>query len=101
MAAASNEGESVLHVVPGSYTDPEVVEVLLARNCDANAQNFDGETPLHLAVKLGDQDTASLLLNSGADPNAKTKSGTMPLDLAKKDELKWLLRSHKAKKSSA
>jgi len=98
--AESNDGDGVLHVVPGGYAEPEVVELLLERRASVNAQNFDGETPLHVAAKLGDEELAGVFLCSSADVNSKTKSGCTPLDLAKKDEIRWLLCSHKAKRGS-
>eukprot|EP00931_Biecheleriopsis_adriatica_P051638 TRINITY_DN29980_c0_g1_i1.p1 TRINITY_DN29980_c0_g1~~TRINITY_DN29980_c0_g1_i1.p1 ORF type:complete len:1061 (+),score=260.28 TRINITY_DN29980_c0_g1_i1:313-3183(+) len=98
--ARSNDGESALHVVPGGYAELEVVEVLLAWGCQVDSRDYDGETPLHLAVKLGDAELAGLLLQSGADANAASTAGATPLDFAKKDEVRWLLRSHKARKGT-
>jgi len=98
--ARSNDGESPLHVVPGGYAEFEVVEVLLQWRCDANCKDFDGETPLHVAVKLGDVELADVLLKSGADANAANTAAATPLDFARKDEIRWLLRSHKARKGA-
>ena len=99
-AARSNDGESALHVVPGGYAELEVVQVLLMWKGDVNNRDYDGETPLHLAVKLGDAELAGLLLQSGADANATNTAGATPLDFAKKDEIRWLLRSHKGRKGT-
>lgn len=98
--AMSNDGETALHVVPGGYAEPEVVDTLLEWNASLNAVDFDGETPLHVAVKQGDEGLAGVFLEAGADVNARTKSGVTPLDLAKKDEIRWLLRSHKARRGT-
>ncbi|CAK9007655.1 Receptor-interacting serine/threonine-protein kinase 4 (Ankyrin repeat domain-containing protein 3) (PKC-associated protein kinase) (PKC-regulated protein kinase) [Durusdinium trenchii] len=98
--ARSNDGESALHVVPGGYADLEVVQVLLTWKSDVNGRDYDGETPLHLAVKLGDVELAGLLLQHNADANATNTQGATPLDFAKKDELRWLLRSHKGRKGT-
>jgi len=98
--ATSNEGESPLHVVPGGYAEVEVVDVLLQAKANLNSADLGGETPLHVAVKLGDDNFVSFMLNNGADANYKSRSGSTPLDLAKKDEIRWLLRSHKAKKGT-
>lgn len=96
----SNDGESALHVVPGGYAEHEVVEALLKWRCDVNCRDYDGESPLHVAVKLGDPDIAGVLLNSGADANVSNHAGATPLDFAKKDEIRWLLRSFKARKGT-
>jgi len=101
IAARSNDGESALHVVPGGYAEFEVVEVLLNWRCDVNCKDYDGESPLHVAVKLGDAELAGVFLNSGADPNTTNLTGATPLDFAKKDEIRWLLRSFKARKGAA
>lgn len=100
VGARSNDGESALHVVPGGYAECEVVEVLLNWRCDVNCKDYDGEAPLHVAVKLGDAELASVFLNSGADPNITNLTGATPLDFAKSDELRWLLRSFKARKGT-
>jgi len=99
--AMTNDGESPLHLVPGGCAEQEVVEVLLACQAQVNAVDYDGETPLHVAVKLGDEGLVDVFLAHGADANSKTKGGATPLDLAKKDEIKWLLRSHKARRGGA
>ena len=44
----------------------QVVQVLLAWRGDVNGRDYDGETPLHLAVKLGDVELAGLSLGDGA-----------------------------------
>lgn len=96
----SNDGETALHVVPGGYAEPEVVDRLLEGAANLNAMDYDGETPLHVAVKQGDEGLAGVFLEAGADVNARTKAGVTPLDLAKKDEIRWLLRSHKARRGT-
>lgn len=40
--------------------------MLLAWRGDVNGRDYDGETPLHLAVKLGDVELAGLSLGDGA-----------------------------------
>lgn len=100
LSMRSNDGESALHVVPGGYAEFEVVEVLLAWGCDVNCKDYDGETPLHVAVKLGDAELAGVLLSNGADANATNTAGATPLDFAKKDEVRWLLRSHRARRGA-
>mmetsp|Transcript_126588 Transcript_126588/g.405227 ORF Transcript_126588/g.405227 Transcript_126588/m.405227 type:complete len:1035 (+) Transcript_126588:101-3205(+) len=100
LLAMSNDGEGPLHVVPGGYAEADVVDALLESRADINAGDYDGETPLHVAVRLGDDGLTGAFLAGGADANARTKAGATPLDLARKDEIKWLLRSHKARRGT-
>ena len=51
------------------------IEELIQRGADVNACNRKGETPLHLAVKLGNIVIFSFLITQGANPNAKTRAG--------------------------
>ena len=44
-----------------TVTSHQVVQVLLAWRGEVNGRDYDGETPLHLAVKLGDVELAGLL----------------------------------------
>ena len=46
---------------PSQVTSHQVVQVLLAWRGEVNGRDYDGETPLHLAVKLGDVELAGLL----------------------------------------
>ena len=55
---------------------------LLERGADANAQNKDHETLLHLASRLRLHDLARILLRYGADVNVKNSEGKSPLQLA-------------------
>lgn len=51
------------------------IEKLIDRGADINACNAKGETPLHLAMRLGNIVVFSALLARGANPNARTKTG--------------------------
>ena len=73
----------------------EVVELLLAYGAEVNIQNGRGETPLHMAVCVGeDKQTkvvVGLLLASNADVNIKDIFGCTPLFGAQEDVAKLLL----------
>jgi len=49
-----------------------VINLLLSQGADLNAYDEQGETPLHLAARLGNADTVALLLGLGADVNSVT-----------------------------
>ena len=49
------------------YIDPEV-SVQLITTDTINAKNFDGDTPMHLAVRMGSQKLVEQLIDKGANP---------------------------------
>jgi ankyrin repeat protein len=60
-----------------------VVNYLISRGFDPNAQNRFGETPLHIACKDKDAlDLIQFLVAKGADPNIANKLGDTPLQIA-------------------
>jgi len=60
----------------------EVVELVIDKDADVNAKNWEGGTPLHYAALTGRKEIAELLIAAGADVNAKDVSGKTPLDIA-------------------
>ncbi|CAG9315548.1 unnamed protein product [Blepharisma stoltei] len=53
----------------------EAVESLLRQGFDVNAQDFHGETPLHLAAVQQNELIYSLLIDAGADNSIENKKG--------------------------
>jgi ankyrin repeat protein len=47
-----------------------------------------GDTPLHIACQLGNQDIALLLIQAGANPTLKNNNGKTPFDLVENETLK-------------
>ena len=62
---------SVLH---RSFANPEMMELLLAYNADVSAEDDDGNTPLHLATRVGNVKVVKMLLDRISSP-AKTSRG--------------------------
>jgi hypothetical protein len=61
----------------------DVVEVLVARGADVNANKDDtGRTPLHEAARFGCVPVAEVLLARGANVNASDSNGNTPLHQA-------------------
>lgn len=71
---ADNEGNTALHKAAAAK-DKAVAELLLPIIKNSNIQNNKGESPLTIAVKSGNPETAALLLNNGADVNVLDKEG--------------------------
>jgi ankyrin repeat protein len=73
----SGDQVSPLHVAVAKG-DIEKVKVLLAHGASVDAQNKEGQTPLHAAK---DPTIAQLLIDHGAKVDAKDKNGNTPLHL--------------------
>lgn len=80
-----NNGNTALHCCIPTFARLDTqdqftaaVRMLLKNKAEIDAQNNDGETPLHLAV-LKCPDIAQLLLNEGADFNIVNKAEQTPL----------------------
>ena len=69
------------------FGELEMVKCIMDKLEDKNPKNFDGETPMHLAVQEGDKqegdyEMCKVLINHGADPNPTDNEGISALDLA-------------------
>jgi Ankyrin repeats (3 copies) len=65
-----------------------VVKLLLDNKADVNRRSCLGETPLHLASKIGDEATAVLLIDNMADIDCKNELGSTPLHCAAESDRK-------------
>ena len=73
-----NLSQTPLHFA-AEYGFKNVVELLLARGANVNAEGRDGVTPLHKAANSA---VADVLIAKGADINAKGKADKTPLHYA-------------------
>lgn len=64
----------------------EIVEMLLGRDADIEAQDAAGNGPLHVAAKAGREQIIRLLLNNGANINQVDGRGVTPLYVALENE---------------
>lgn len=74
----------------------DILNLILERGADINAQNTLGDTALHLAVRKDLRKQGELLLAKGADIFRTNKNGELALTLALKNPLKpidWLFTS--------
>jgi uncharacterized protein len=71
-----------LHLA-ASYADIEVIGLLVAAGAELNSLTGEGETAVHIAVRLGLVNVVDLLLESGADVDVQEPSeGMTPLHIA-------------------
>lgn len=64
------------------WRDTALVRALISVKKGINVSGSEGETPLTLAMRMGDFDTFVRLLEAKADFRAKTSSGQTPLGIA-------------------
>ena len=67
-----------------------IVELLVERGLDVNAQDCDGNTPLHLAMSPFQREVAKYLIDSGADPEIKNWKGISPQKMVQQDIVNFL-----------
>jgi ankyrin repeat protein len=69
----------------------QVIEKLMDENISVNVQNYDGETPLHIAC-IQSVALVRILIKNGASVNVKNNKGATPLNKAHLDSAKVVKR---------
>ncbi len=59
----------------------KMIEHLISKGVEVNAQDCYGMTPLHYAMRSKNVDAAIALLNAGADPNIPNQDNLIPLSM--------------------
>jgi ankyrin repeat protein len=75
-------GYTPLHLAEFSINHKKIVQMLVAKGANVNAQAGSGATPLYFAVMRGQKDDAEFLLDHGANPNLPDAYTTSILDVA-------------------
>ena len=70
-----------------------MVEFLVERGLDVNAQDSDGNTPLHLALAPFQRDVAKYLIDSGANEEIKNWKGISPQTMVQQNIINFLSHS--------
>ena len=75
-----NTGDSYLHAATeGNYY--ELVKYFIEKGSDVNKQNFDKNTPLHIAARNKNMKIIKILLDHKAKLDIPNKDGEIPFDL--------------------
>ena len=62
-----------------------IVKLLLRHEADLNAQNDEGNTPLHLAIEFNYKKIADYLVEKGAKTNIRNRKGRTPFEMEAAD----------------
>ena len=110
----NRDGNTLLHLAAAFdaktvgivYKSPciKTAKLLLHAGCNVNAVNFEGETPLHLAVTFmpgGEQvetmkEIMEILLDIGADTKLVNSKGQTPLECCESDVARRILSERRA-----
>lgn len=87
-----SDKRSMLHHIALNPNENSVaiVEMLVERGLDVNAQDCDGNTPLHLALLPFQKHVAKHLMDSGADTEIKNWKGISPHKMVQQDIVNFL-----------
>ena len=79
-------GRTLLHHAARQGRDDrdagETIQMLIDHDADVDAMDKKGQSPLHVAAKLGLPNVASLLLEAGANAHVEDQDGHTPLVVA-------------------
>ena len=73
----------------------DIMRLLYSSGADPNAEDDDGNTPLHYSSQHGHiQGTIFLVIEANADPCLKNKVGYMPSDIAQNIEMRKFFQKY-------
>ncbi|MDR2746626.1 MAG: ankyrin repeat domain-containing protein [Treponema sp.] len=90
-------GNTMLHKAIENSADIKTINLILEHRALVNARNREGDTSLHLAVRLNEVEAGELLISRGADIFAPNARGETPLYLAfhsPGEVRRWMINSH-------
>ncbi|MDR1618440.1 MAG: ankyrin repeat domain-containing protein, partial [Treponema sp.] len=79
---ADDSGFSALHIAVRDGASPAMARIILGQGGRINSADYEGRSPLRLAVDLKDWDNAKVLADAGADPFLGAGDGKTPAELA-------------------
>ena len=79
---SDSAGNTMLHAAVKNRGEPALIGRILDQKALVNARNKEGDTALHLTVRLNQRENGELLISRGADIFAPNSAGESPLYLA-------------------
>lgn len=87
------EGETVLHTfVYKFFYNKDILLYLLESGANVNAQNDNGDTPLHIAAKQDEHQSIEILIRLNANLDIKNNEGQSALDIAPRETYQYMIR---------
>uniref|UniRef100_A0A3P8Z511 Ion transport domain-containing protein n=1 Tax=Esox lucius TaxID=8010 RepID=A0A3P8Z511_ESOLU len=74
--------ETPLHIAARVKGGEKVAEMLLKSGADVNAEQENGETPMHIAARYGGLKMMKILIEEGGELTCRSKAGENPLHIA-------------------
>lgn len=65
-------GETALHIAASFLKGTECALMLLKSGANPNVKQFDGQTPLHFAARIGSVEMIQLILDHGGNPQIQS-----------------------------
>ena len=79
---SDNAGNTLLHAAVKNRGASKLIAFILDQRALVNARNKEGETALHIAVRMNQRENGEFLISRGADIFAANSAGESPLYLA-------------------
>ncbi|KAL7303231.1 hypothetical protein TKK_0004432 [Trichogramma kaykai] len=93
LSLANNKRSTALHMICERDQIYDFAKILFdlcdefRQPIEINMQDQEGNTPLHIALKNGNENLAEFLLRNKADPNSTNEDGSIPLHNIRKSRL--------------
>jgi ankyrin repeat protein len=79
---ADDSGSSALHIAVREQASPAMVKIIINQGGRINSMDYEGRSPLRLAVDMKNWETAKILADAGADPFLGAGDGKTSAELA-------------------
>ena len=79
-------GNTLLHIA-AQNGNKRMVKLCMRRGSDLNAQNLNGQTPLHFAFAYGYSEVGNYMISKGGDDSIRNKDGLTCYEGLSQDDL--------------